>query len=105
MRLGQPDLIYWRGEVMGNDGFLSELPNELLVGPTLPSGHTEGFHDALARLHRDFEKDVRAYKSNDEFTSDGTRYANVQDGRIGMAFIEAAVSSSKNDGAWTTLNP
>lgn len=104
MRPGKPDLIYWRGQVMGNDGFLSELPNELLVEPTLPSGHTEGFHDALARLHRDFEKDVRAYKSNDKFTSDGTRYATVQDGRIAMAFLEAAVSSSKNDGAWTTLD-
>lgn len=104
MRPSQPDLIYWRGEVEGNDGFLSELPVELSLSNTLPSGHSEGFHDALARLHRDFEKDVRAYKSNDNFTSDGSCYANVHDGRIGMAFLEAAVTSSKNDGAWTVLN-
>ena len=30
-------------------------------------------------------------------------YPNVQDGVDGMAFIEAAVASSKNNAAWTKL--
>ena len=40
---GQPDRIYWRGEVQGNDGFLGDLPEDLLAQSTLPSGHGEGF--------------------------------------------------------------
>lgn len=101
---GQPDRVYWRGEVAANDGFLGDLPSGLLDQLTLPSGHGEGFHDALARLHRDFETDVRAYNSGQSFQCDGSRYATVEDGRIGMAFLEAAVASSARDGAWTQLD-
>jgi predicted dehydrogenase len=101
---GQPDRMYWRGEVNANDGFLHDLPEDLMAQPTLPSGHAEGFHDALGRLHRDFESDVRAYNSGEAFSCDGSRYATVEDGRIGMAFIEAAVASSAKDGAWTQLD-
>lgn len=100
---GQPDRVYWRGEVAADDGFLGELPEDLMAQPTLPSGHGEAFHDALGRLHRDFETDVRAFKAGEPFSCDGSKYANVEDGRIGLSFIEAAVSSSANDGAWTEL--
>jgi predicted dehydrogenase len=100
---GQPDRIYWRGEVAANDGFLKDLPVDLMEQPTLPSGHGEAFHDALGRLHRDFEADVRAFQAGESFDCDGSKYANVQDGCTGLAFIEAAVASSANDGAWTEL--
>ena len=80
---GQPDRVYWRGEVQPNDGFLGDLPADLMAEPTIPSGHSEGFHDAFARLHR--------------------RYATVDDGRVGIAFLEAAVKSSENDHTWTEL--
>jgi len=103
MLSGQPDRIYWRGEVAANDGFLGDLPEELMEEPTLPSGHGEAFHDALARLHRDFEADVRAFYDGELVNCDGSQYANVQDGRTGLAFIQAAVESSANDGAWTEL--
>ena len=62
-----------------------------------------GFHDALARLHRDFEADVRAFQSGASWNSDGSQYANVEDGRMGLAFIEASVASSANDGAWRSV--
>lgn len=100
---GQPDRIYWRGEVKANDGFLGDLPEDLMTQPTLPSGHGEAFHDALARLHRDFEVDVRAYKAGQALTGGGHKYADVEDGRIGMAFLAAAVESSAHDGAWIEL--
>ncbi len=101
---GQPDRVYWRGEVAANDGFLGDLPDDLMGQMTLPSGHGEAFHDALGRLHRDFEVDVRAFNSGASVTCDGSKYANVDDGRIGLAFIEAAVESSANDGQWTSLD-
>ncbi len=101
--IGQPDRLYWRACVQANDGFLGDLPDWVMSEPKIPSGHTEGFHDAYARLHRCFEADVRAYNEGKPFSCDGTKYANVDDGRTGMAFIETAVESAKNNNAWTEM--
>jgi len=99
---GQPDRIYWRGQVVPNDGFLGEVPADLLAEPTIPSGHSEGFHDAFARLHRCFEEDVRAYQKGQYKGTDGSRYATVEDGRLGIAFLVAAVESNQS-GSWVSL--
>jgi predicted dehydrogenase len=101
---GQPDRKYWRSAVSANDGFLGELPAWLMAEPKIPSGHGEAFHDAYARLHRFFEADVRAYWDGKSFQNDGSTYANVHDGRMGMAFIDASVSSSEKDGAWVDVS-
>ena len=97
---GQPDRTYFRGSVAPNDGFLGDLPEELMAEPTVPPGHPEAFHDAFARLHRCFENDVRAYEEGEPWNHDGSRYATVEDGRMGIAFIAAAVDSSARDGCW-----
>ncbi len=99
----QPDRVYWRGVVAANDGFLGDLPEWLMKEPTIPSGHPEAFHDAFARLHRCFEEDVRAYNEGKPFNCDGSKYANVADGRTGIAFVSAAVESSRNGSAWTKM--
>jgi len=100
----QPDRVYWRGAVTPGDGFLpKDVPAELLAEPTIPSGHPEGFHDAFARLHRNFERDVRAWKAGRPFKSDGSKYANVEDGWAGIAFIETCVKSCRKKGAWTAM--
>ena len=101
---GQPDRTYYRGAVSANDGFLGDVPQELLDEPTIPSGHVEGFHDAYARLHRELEKDVRAFQQGEAWNCDGSKYANVHDGRMGLAFIDAAVASHANDNAWTPVD-
>ena len=101
---GQPDREYWRGAVTPGDGFLPKnVPADLMAEPTAPSGHNEGFHDAFGRLHRCFEADVRQWKSGKGIKSDGAKYANIEDGWTGMAFIEAAVKSSAKKGAWTKM--
>jgi len=69
----------------------------------VPAGHPEGFHDAFARLHREFEKDVRKFQAGEPWDCDGSKYANVRDGRMGLAFIEAAVASNNNNNAWTDV--
>ena len=66
----------------------------------LAVAHAVTVHDALGRLHRDFEADVRAFQSGASWASDGSKYANVEDGRMGLAFVESAVASSAEDGAW-----
>jgi predicted dehydrogenase len=101
---GQPDMVYWRGAVTPGDGFLPKnVPADLMAEPTVPSGHPEAFHDAYARLHRCFEADVRKWKAGEAFKCDGSKYANVEDGWMGIAFIETAVKSSKKKGAWTPM--
>ncbi len=101
---GQPDRVYWRGEVKPHDGFLGDVPAELLAEPTIPSGHPEGFHDAFARLHRCFEQDVRAYQQGTFRGADGSKYATVEDGRVGIAFLVAAVESNRNDHSWVNVS-
>jgi len=100
---GQPDRVYWRGEVKPNDGFFKDIPASLLSEPTIPSGHPEAFHDAFARLHRCFEADVRAYQAGTYKGTDGSKYATVEDGRMGIAFIEKALESNKNNHACVEL--
>lgn len=99
----QPDRVYWRGAVSANDGFLGDVPEWLLAEPTIPSGHGEAFHDAYARLHREFEKDVRKFKAGELWSCDGSTYANIEDGRNGLAFIDACIKSSEANGGWTKL--
>ena len=100
----QPDRVYWRGAVTPGDGFLpKDVPADLMAEPTIPSGHPEAFHDAFARLHRCFEADVRKWKAGEKFACDGSKYANIEDGWMGIAFIETCVESSKKKGAWTAM--
>ena len=102
--VNQPDRVYWRGAVTPGDGFLpKDVPADLMAEPTIPPGHPEAFHDAFARLHRCFEADVRKWKAGKAFKCDGAKYANVEDGWTGIAFIEACVKSSKKKGAWTPM--
>jgi predicted dehydrogenase len=101
----QPDRVYWRGAVQAGDGFLpkDKKLEALLTEPTIPPGHPEAFHDAFARLHRFFEADVRKWKAGRKFACDGTNYANIEDGWMGMAFIATCLKSSKKKGAWTPM--
>jgi hypothetical protein len=100
----QPDRVYWRAAFAPGDGFLpKDMPQDLMAEPTLPSGHSEAFHDAFARLHRCFEADVRKWKTTGKFSADGSKYATIEDGWVGMAFLETALKSSAKKGAWTGM--
>jgi len=74
-----------------------------MAEPTVPPGHPEAFHDAFARLHRCFEADVRKWKAGEPFACDGSKYANVEDGWIGMAFLDTAIKSGNEKGAWKAM--
>ena len=104
-RPGEPDRVYWRGAIAGSDGFLpkDKQLEALLKEPTIPPGHPEAFHDAFARLHRFFEEDVRVWQRRGKFAADGSRYATVEDGWTGMAFLATCIKSSAKSGAWTPM--
>jgi hypothetical protein len=44
---------------------------------------------------------VRRWKAGEKFACDGAKYANVEDGWTGLAFIETAVKSAASNGKWT----
>ena len=101
----QPDRVYWRGAIQGGDGFLpkDKSLDALLKEPTIPPGHPEAFHDAFARLHRFFEADVRQWQRTGRHSCDGSKYASIEDGWMGMAFIATCLKSSQKNGAWTVM--
>ena len=100
----QPDRVYWRGAVTPGDGFIPKnAPADLMVEPTIPAGHPEAFHDAFARIHRSFEADLRKWKAGKKFACDGSKYATVEDGWTGLAFIETCLKSNKKKGAWDAM--
>jgi hypothetical protein len=67
----------------------------------LPSGHPEGFHEALANLHRTLEWTLRGRRG--EPVPKPFEHPGIADGVAGMAFIEAAVANSSKDGEWVEV--
>jgi predicted dehydrogenase len=92
---GKPVQLYRQGAEY------SYFPASIKPYLRLPSGHPEGFHEALANLHRTLEwilRDRRGEKVPTPFEHPG-----ILDGVAGMAFVEAAVASSSQDGEWVEV--
>ena len=92
---GQPVHVYRLGAEYGY------FPESIKPYLRLPSGHPEGFHEALANLHKTIQLQIRA--NNGESVPTPFAHPGVTDGAAGMAFIEAAVASSEKDGRWTDV--
>lgn len=92
---GEPVQVYRLGAEYGY------FPESIKPYLRVPSGHPEGFHEALANLHKTIQLNIR--KRNGEDVPAAYPHPDVVDGAAGMAFIEAAVASSANDGAWTDV--
>ena len=90
---GEPVAVYRMGAEYGY------IPESIKPYLRLPSGHPEGFHEALANLHKTIQLQIR--RRNGEDAPEPFPHPDVTDGVAGMAFIEAAVASSNNNGAWT----
>jgi predicted dehydrogenase len=63
-------------------------------GARVPAGHPEGYLEAFATLYRDFAEQVA--------TGEPSLVPGIEDGVRGMAFIETAITSSRNK-SWETL--
>ena len=75
-------------------GIDKPLCEEALSRCRLPSGHPEGYIEAFANLYRNFARAVR-----DDVPAASLGVPGIAEALRGMAFIEAAVDSSANDGA------
>jgi len=89
---GQPLRLYRLGAEYGY------FPASVKPYVRVPSGHPEGFHEALANLHRTLEWTIRAGRG--ETVPKPFEHPGIADGVAGMAFIDAAVASSGQDGEW-----
>jgi predicted dehydrogenase len=92
---GQPVAVYRLGAEYGY------FPESVKPYLRLPSGHPEGFHEALANLHKTIQLQIR--KRNGENVPAAYPHPDVRDGAAGLAFIEASVKSGENDGKWTDV--
>ena len=68
----------------------------------VPAGHPEGYLEGFANIYTDVALAIKAARTGAP-TPEGVMFPTIDDGVKGMAFIEAAVRSSKANGAWTKL--
>lgn len=74
---------------------------EASANTRLPFGHPEAFIEAFANLYLAAGEAIRDEVQGRYPRPEGYDFPNIEDGLAGMAFIEAAVASSKNNSAWT----
>jgi predicted dehydrogenase len=65
-------------------------------------GQPEGFIEAFANLYMEAARAIKAEVSGLGIPED-CDFPNVEDGVAGMAFVETAVESATNGGAWTKM--
>lgn len=66
----------------------------------LPSGHTEGWLEAMSNLYSSFIDCLTAQK-NGNFIKDMIDYPTVEDGVDGVMYIAACLKSENNNNSWT----
>ena len=67
----------------------------------LVAGHPEGFPEAFANIYSDAAEAIAARRTGREVDPLALWFPNERDGAIGVKFVDAAVASSRADGAWT----
>lgn len=68
----------------------------------VPPGHPEGYLEGFANLYTEIAAAIRAARGGKKADSAVT-FPTVADGVRGVAFVEAAVKSSKTNGAWVKV--
>ena len=118
-----------RLRVSGTEGtieWMQETPTQLVFKPlgapvqirtpngpgTLPlsarasrivAGHPEGFHEGFANIYSDAAEAIAARLAGAAPDPLALHFPDADDGLRGVAFVEAAVASSADNGTWTTV--
>lgn len=93
-RNGQPHALYTRDP---NAPFTNASG---AAASRLPSGHPEAFFEAFANIYRFAYDNMALRAAGKSFEKRDTIYPNINDGVEGMYFIQQAVASSAQNGAW-----
>jgi predicted dehydrogenase len=66
----------------------------------VPPGHPEGYLEGFANIYTEVARAIRAKRDGRKSWDKDVRFPGLEDGAKGVAFIEAAVKSSKSNGKW-----
>lgn len=91
-RYGSPPQTMARGGPGSGD------PN--IYTPRVPAGHPEGYLEAFAQLYTDAAEQITAQWEGRVPSAWSRFLPTVEEGEAGMKFIEAAIASSRQGGAW-----
>lgn len=69
----------------------------------VPAGHPEGYLEGFATVYREAAEAIMAARTGEAVSSD-VQYPGLADGLAGMAFIDACIRSSADDGVWVRPN-
>jgi predicted dehydrogenase len=92
--LGAPSQLLTRGG--------PGLSQEAAHATRLPPGHPEGYPEAFATIYADAAELIAAQREGRRPDPLAASVPNVIDGARAMAFVEAAVESSRRGGVWTS---
>jgi predicted dehydrogenase len=68
----------------------------------IPAGHPEGYLEGFGNVYSEVALAIKAARSGEK-PPEGVHFPTIADGLKGLAFIEAAVKSSRANGAWVKL--
>jgi predicted dehydrogenase len=66
----------------------------------VPRGHPEGYLEAFANIYSEAAVAIEARRDGRQVPDGVLTYPTVEDGAIGIRFVEAALESSRRGGAW-----
>ncbi|GHD10254.1 Gfo/Idh/MocA family protein [Tianweitania populi] len=69
----------------------------------IPAGHPEGYLEGFATIYAEAARAIKAARGGRQGPAEVV-FPTIADGVEGVAFVEACVRSSQNDGAWTKLD-
>ncbi|MET0910910.1 MAG: Gfo/Idh/MocA family oxidoreductase [Ilumatobacteraceae bacterium] len=67
------------------------------------AGHPEGFHEGFANVYRDAGIAIAARRAGVDPDPLALHFPTHRDGARGVAFVEATITSSGDDGRWTAI--
>ena len=68
----------------------------------VPPGHPEGYLEGFANIYGEAALAIKAVRNGEAIPKE-VQYPTVQDGLLGMRFIDACIRSSQKDSAWVAL--
>ncbi len=94
--LDKPTEVYRTGL-----GYMSDIAG---ANTRTPAGHPEGYLEAFANIYKNFAATILAKVEGKDPDPVQLDFPTVSDGVRGMKFIDAVISSGKNNAAWTKVD-
>jgi hypothetical protein len=66
----------------------------------LVTGHPEGFLEAFANIYSDIADAIGTRRSGDATNQSAYLFPTIEDGVLGVKFVDAAVASHQQEGRW-----